>query len=126
MTKSRQKVVHVGVLVDDDQGPLKLAHVLGVDPEIGLQRNGDVNSLGHVHEGSAGPDGGVQCRELVVARRDDAGEVFLEDLGMFLEGGVRVEEDHALPFQFLIDVVVDHLGLVLGRDPRRLYEQSPE
>ena len=35
---------------------------------------------------------------------------------MFLEGGVRVEEDHALPFQFLIDVVVDHLGLVLGRD----------
>ena len=110
--------MHVGVLVDDDQGPLELAHVLGVDPEIGLQRDGNVNSLGHVHEGSAGPDGGVQCRELVVTCRDDAGEVFLEDLGMFLEGGVRVEEDHTLPFQLLIDVVVDHFGFVLGRDPR--------
>jgi len=31
-------VVHVGALVHDDQGPLELAHVLGVDPEVGLQR----------------------------------------------------------------------------------------
>src|SRR6201999_3415314 len=29
-------VVHVGTLVDDDQRPLELAHVLGVDPEVGL------------------------------------------------------------------------------------------
>src|SRR5438034_1079015 len=28
-------VVHVGTLVDDDQRPFELAHVLGVDPEIG-------------------------------------------------------------------------------------------
>ena len=29
-------VVHVGALVRDDQRPLELAHVLGVDPEVGL------------------------------------------------------------------------------------------
>jgi len=28
--------VHAGTLVDDDQGPLELAHVLGVDPEVGF------------------------------------------------------------------------------------------
>jgi len=35
-------VVHVGALVDDDQRALELAHVLGVDTEVGLQRDLDV------------------------------------------------------------------------------------
>jgi hypothetical protein len=29
-------VVNLGALVDDDQGPLELAGVLGVDTEVGL------------------------------------------------------------------------------------------
>ena len=64
-------VVHVGALVDDDQRPLELAHVLGVDPEVGLQRDLDVHALRHVDERAARPDRGVQRGELVVADRDD-------------------------------------------------------
>ena len=46
-------VVHVGALVDDDQRPLELAHVLGVDPEVGLQRDVDVHTRRDVDERSA-------------------------------------------------------------------------
>src|SRR6202044_466003 len=63
-------VVHVGALVDDDQRALELAHVLGVDPEVGLQRDLHVHALRHVDEGAAGPGRGVQRGELVVAGRD--------------------------------------------------------
>jgi len=35
-------VVDVGALLADDQGALELAHVLGVDPKVGLQRHLDL------------------------------------------------------------------------------------
>src|SRR5438874_9878644 len=47
----------------DDQGPLELPHVLGVDPEVGLQRNLDLDTLGDVDEGPTRPDGAVQGRQ---------------------------------------------------------------
>ncbi len=112
-------VVHVGALVGDDQRSLELAHVLGVDPEVGLQRDLDVDALGHVDERAAGPDRGVQGGELVVADRDHGGEVLLEQLGVLAQAGVGVDEDDALPLELLVDLVVDDLGLVLGSDTRR-------
>src|SRR5918994_1530808 len=39
-------VVHAAAGLGDDHGPLELAHVLGVDPEVGLQRDLDVDPLG--------------------------------------------------------------------------------
>ena len=52
-------VVDVGVLVRDNQRALELSHVLGVDSEVGLQRDFDVDALGHVDERATRPDGGV-------------------------------------------------------------------
>ena len=101
--------MHVRALVDDDQRPLELAHVLGIDPEIGLQRDLHVDALRHVDERAAGPDGGVQGRELVVPDRDDGTEVLLEEVLVLLEPGVGVEEDHALALELFVDLVVDHL-----------------
>ena len=109
-------VVHVGALVDDDQRPLELAHVLGVDPEVRLQRDLDVHALRHVDERAAGPHRGVQRGELVVADRDHRAEVLLEELLVLAQRGVGVEEDDALLLQVLADLVVDHLGLVLRGD----------
>ena len=86
-------VVHVGALVDDDQRPLELAHVLGVDPEVGLQRNVDLHALRHVDERAARPDARVQRRELVVGRRDDRAEVLLDDVLVLAQAAVHVEED---------------------------------
>ena len=109
-------VVNVGALVGDDQRPLELAHVLGVDAEVGLQRDVDVDARGHVDEGAAGPHRRVERGELVVADRDDGREVLLEDLRVLPERGVGVEEEHALLLQVLTDRVVDDLGLVLRGD----------
>ena len=105
-------VVHIGALVGDDQGAFELAHVLGVDPEVRLQRDVDVHARWHVDERAARPHRGVQRGELVVAGWDHGAEVLLEDLRVFLQRRVGVQEDHALGLQILADLVVDDLGVV--------------
>ena len=111
-------VVHVAALVGDDQRALELAHVLGVDAEVGLQRDLDVHARRHVDERAARPHRRVQRGELVVAGRDDGAEVLLEELGVLLQRGVGVHEDDALALELFVDLVVDHLGLVLRGDAR--------
>ena len=110
-------VVQAGALVGDDQGPLELAHVLRVDPEVGLQRQLDMDALGHVDEGSAGPDRRVQRRELVVVRRNDGAEVLPEDLRVLLQPLVGPHEDDALRLELGADVVVHDLRVVLAAHP---------
>ena len=61
-------VVDLGALVGDDERPLELAHVLGVDAEVGLQRQVDVDPGRHVDERAAGPHRRVERGELVVVR----------------------------------------------------------
>ena len=95
-------VVHFGPFVHDDQRPLKLAHVLGVDAEIGLQRELDLHALGHVDERTARPDGRVERREFVVVRRNDRGEILAHQVGMLADRGIGVGEDHALLAQIFL------------------------
>ena len=109
-------VVHRGALVGDDQGPLELAHVLGVDPEVGLQRDVDLHARRDVDERAARPDRGVERGELVVADRDDRAEVLAEQVLVLAQRGVGVEEQDALLLQVLADLVVDDLRLVLRGD----------
>ena len=91
-------VVHVGVLVDDDQRALELAHVLRVDAEVGLERHLDPHARRHVDERPARPHGRVQRGELVVVLRDDRPEVLLDELLVLAQPRVHVEEEHALRF----------------------------
>ena len=109
-------VVHVGALVGDDQRPLELAHVLGVDPEVGLQRHLDVHARRDVDERAARPDRGVQRRELVVVGGDDRREVLADEVLVLAQARVHVHEDDALLLEVLAHLVVDDLGLVLGAD----------
>src|SRR5205823_2333399 len=50
-------IVHLGSRLGDDQRALELAHVLGVDAEVRLQRYLHLHALGHVHKRAARPDG---------------------------------------------------------------------
>ena len=109
-------VVHVRVLVDDDQRALELAHVLRVDAEVGLERHLDPHSRRHVDERPARPDRGVERRELVVVLRDDRAHVLLDDVLVLAERGIHVEEDHALRLEIGLELVVHDLGLVLRAD----------
>ena len=113
-------VVHVGALVDDDQRALELAHVLRVDAEVGLERHLDLHARRHVDERAARPHGRVQRGELVVVLRDDRAEVLLDELLVLAQGGVHVQEDHALVREVLLKLVVDDLGLVLRADARQV------
>ena len=109
-------VMDVRALVDEDQRPLELAHVLGVDAEVRLQRHLDVHARRHVDEGASRPDGRVERRELVVVLRDDRAEVLLEEILVLAQRRVGVEEDHALLLEILLELVVDDLRLVLRAD----------
>ena len=106
----------LGALLDDDQRPLELAHVLGVDPEVGLERDVDLDAGRHVDERSAAPDRRVEGGELVVLDRDDRAEVLLDQVGILAQRRVGVDEDDALLLQVLAEAVVDDLRLVLGAD----------
>ncbi len=109
-------VVDVSALLADDQRPLELAHVLGVDPEVGLQRHLDLDSGRDVDEGPARPDGRVQRRQFVVVGGDDRRPVLAHQVLVLAQRRVHVGEDHALGLELLVDLVVDDLGLVLGAD----------
>ena len=109
-------VVHVGAGLGDDQRALELAHVLGVDAEVGLERHLHVHALGDVHERSARPDRAVERGELVVVGRDHRGEVLAHEVLVLAQARVHVLEDHALLLEVLAHLVVDDLGLVLRAD----------
>ena len=108
----------VGVLVGDDERALELAHVLGVDTEVGLERDLNVDALGDVDEGASGPHGRVEGGELVVTCRNHGPEVLLDELGVLAHSGVGVDEDDSLLLQVTTDLVVNDLRLVLGSDSR--------
>ena len=110
-------VVHLGALVGNDERALELPHALGVDPEVGLQRDRHFGVLGHVDERAARPHRAVERRELVVGGGDHGGEVLADEVLVLAQPGVHVEEDHALLGELLLHRVVDHLGLVLRGDP---------
>ena len=109
-------VVHLGALVGDDQRALELAHVLGVDPEVGLQRHVDLDARRDVDERATRPHGRVQRGELVVVGRDDLAEPLAHDIGVLAHRRVHVAEEDALLLEVLPVAVEHDLGLVLRGD----------
>ena len=109
--------MQVRAFIHNDQGVLELAGAFGVEPEIGLQGNLDLYAGRHIYEGTAGPDGPVQCREFVVIWRDQLHEVVPDHLRMgACQGAFQVAVDDALLRDFIFDIVIDQLGIVLGAD----------
>ena len=110
-------VVQLGVVVHYDEGPLELTAPLVVDPEIRLQGHVQFAALGYVDEGPSGPYGAVEGGILVVRRGYQFPEVLHEQVRVFAEAGIGVQEDHALLLHLAQHVAVDGLGLVMSRHP---------
>src|SRR5699024_2045555 len=102
-------VVHVGILINNDQGAFELTHVRSVNTEVRLLLNVNMDYWWNVDKGAAGPHSRVQRRELVVTSWDYGTEVLLEHLRVFLQSGVGLQEANALLLQVLADLVVDNL-----------------
>ena len=109
-------VVHLGTDVSDDQRALELAHVLGIDPEVGLQGLIDDDIGGHVDERAARPHRRVEGGELVVVGRNDRPEVLTDQIWMLTDRGIHVAEDDTELLKVLAVAVEHDLGLVLGGD----------
>src|ERR1022692_1205422 len=91
------QVADVRAFVGDDESALELARILGVDAEVGGQLHGAAHALGDVAEGAVAEDGRVQGREEIVRGGDHRAEVFLDQVGVLLDGfGERAEDDAQL------------------------------
>ena len=96
---------------------LELARAGGVQAEVGLQRDLHMHPGGHIHEGATAPHRAVQGREFVVGGRDQLHEVALHHVGIgTVQGTFDVGVDDALRGDLSLDVVVDHLGVILRAD----------
>ena len=95
--KASLEVAHVGALIRDDQGPLELARVLRVDPEVRRQLHRTPDAGWHVGEGAVAEHGGVQGREEIVVERHDGSEPPPDEVRVLLHGvGERREDDPEL------------------------------
>ena len=82
-------------LVGNDQRPLELPRVLGVDAEIGGELHRATHALRDVDEAAVAEDRGVERGEVVVGVRDHRTDVLLDQLGMILHRFRERAEDDA-------------------------------
>ena len=90
------QVGDVGALVGDQQRPLELAGVGGVDAEVGGQLHRAADALGDVAERAVGEDRRVQRRVVVVRVGHDRAEILAHQVGMLLHRFRERAEDDAL------------------------------
>ena len=88
------EVADVGALVGDDQRPLELPGVLGIDPEVGRELHRAAHARRHVDERAVGEHRRVQRRVEVVAVRHDGAEIFPHQLRMLAHRLGDRAEDH--------------------------------
>ena len=108
--------MHRRPLVDDNQRPFELAHPFGVDAEVGLKREVDVNAGRDVDERAARPDGRIESRELVVAGRNDRSKVLPQQVAVFPDRRIGVGEDDSLLTKFFLERPVDDFAFELSLD----------
>ena len=112
--------VQARALVHDDERVLELARALGVEPEVGLERDGQVHPLGDIHERAAGPHRPVERGKLVVARGDELHEILAHHVGILaLEGAFHIGVDYALGGDLVAHIMVNQLGVVLRAHAER-------
>ena len=116
----RGAAFHVGqfrAFIGDDEGALELTEILGVDPEIGLERVLHFHARRHVDERSAAENGAVERAEFVVAGRDHFAEPFPENFRMLLQSVGAAHENDALFANRFFDVRIDRFAIELRFDP---------
>ena len=102
-------------LLHDDERMLKLTGTGGVQPEVGLQRNGHGHPWRHIHEGTTGPHSPVQSSKLMVAGRHQLHEVLADHVGILaVQSALHIGVHHAQGRDLFADVVVDQLGVILS------------
>ena len=109
--------VYVRTLVDYYEGVLELSGSCSIQPEVRLQRNGNLDTLWYVNEASSAPYGTVQCCKLVVRRRNHLHEVFPDHIGVFtVNGAFHVGIYYSLLCHVVLYVVIDDFAVILGSD----------
>src|SRR3546814_1155164 len=94
------QIADIRALVVDDQGPLELAGVGGIDAEIGGKLHRAADAYGHIDEGAVGKDRAIQGREIIVGLGHDLAQPPLHQLGIFADRS----EEHTSELQSLMRI----------------------
>src|SRR3546814_18230934 len=81
------EVGDISALVGDDQSPLELPRILGINAEIGAELHRAAHAFGYIDEGAVGKDRAIERCEIIVVHRHDLAEPLLHQLGIFAEIG---------------------------------------
>ncbi|MNE72039.1 hypothetical protein D3C80_1679500 [compost metagenome] len=74
-------------------------------------------ALRNVNKAASRPNRAVKRCELVIVRRNDRTEIFLQQLRMLTQSRIRIREDNPLLLQILLHAVVYDLRFILSRYP---------
>ena len=110
------QVAHIAAFFHDNEGPLKLAGVHGVDAEVGAQLHGAAHALGHIDKAAVAEDGAVQRRIVVVAVGHHGAQILLDELGVVVDGFADAAEDDAMLGELLLEAGEDRDGVENGVD----------
>mmetsp|Transcript_18145 Transcript_18145/g.28203 ORF Transcript_18145/g.28203 Transcript_18145/m.28203 type:complete len:867 (-) Transcript_18145:2198-4798(-) len=97
------QIADIAAFVGDDQGPLELAGVFGIDAEIGRQFHGAAHAGWHVHKGPIGKHGRVQRRIIVVRDGHHGAQVLFHQFGVILDRLRDGAEDHTRFGQLILE-----------------------
>ena len=97
------EIADVSALVRDDERPLELAGVRGLDAKVGGQLHRAADPLGDVAEGTVGEDGGVQRGVEVVRVGHDGAEILLHQFRVVRDCLGEGTEDDPLLGQFSLE-----------------------
>ncbi len=110
------EIRHISRLVGDDQGPLELARILRIHPEIGRQFHRTPHTLGHVNKRPVRKHGAVQRGEEIIRLRHHGAEIFLHEFWIFMHGFRDRHENHAGLLQLLAECRCNRNGVEHGID----------
>ena len=93
---------------------LKLTGSRRIQPEIALKGHSYVNALRYIYKRAARPDCIVKRRKFMVRRRDELPEILLNQFRIFLYRRFKIHINDALFLQLLLDIMVNHFGIILS------------
>src|SRR6266581_3633882 len=107
-------VVYIGTWSSNNKRAFKLAHVLCINAEVGLQGDFNAHTLWYIDEAATTPDSAVKRRELVVRWRNDCAEVLFHEVWIQSQCRVHIGKDNTDLLKVFAHFVVYSLTLILS------------
>src|SRR3989344_2369970 len=113
--------MNIGALINNNQRPLKLAHVGSINSKVSLQWNVNGNVWRHIYKGTARPDSTVKCCEFIVGSRNRSAKITFDNIAILAKTSVHVSEYHSFVLPLFLEGVIDRFTFVLSSHSSQIF-----